>query len=134
LNDTNFYCNCTQGRTGIHCEQSINYCQNVTCLNKGICRLLLHGYQCQCLFDSSGLHCEDVATSLLVRQYVSKGFAYVVIIVLVATAAFIIILDILKYVFGIDPVREERERIRRKRILLKQNNSKHLKPPKTYRP
>jgi hypothetical protein len=75
-----------------------------------------------------------VATSLLVRQYVSKGFAYVVIIVLVATAAFIIILDILKYVFGIDPVREERERIRRKRILLKQNNSKHFKPPKTYRP
>ncbi len=57
-------------------------------------------------------------------------FTYIAIIILVATAGFIIVLDILKYGFDIDPVREERERMRYKRALLK-----HEKPIplKTYR-
>ena len=55
-----------------------------------------------------------MAPSLLIRQYISKGFAYIAILVLLSTAAFIFILDVLKYGFGIDPVREERERMRNK--------------------
>lgn len=130
LNNTNFHCNCTRGHTGIHCEHLIDYCDNMTCLNKGICRSLLLDYKCECLFGTSGRQCENVSTNLLIHQYVSKGFAYIAIIILVATAGFIIVLDILKYGFDIDPVREERERMRYKRALLK-----HEKPIplKTYR-
>jgi hypothetical protein len=104
----------------------------VTCLNKGVCQSLLLDYKCECLFGTPGCHCEDVATSLLIRQYISKGFAYIAIIVLASTAAFIIILDILKYVFGIDPVRGERDRIRRKRALLETKQFEKLKLRKTY--
>jgi len=128
MNETDFHCNCTRGRTGVHCELLVYYCKNVTCLNKGICRSLLFDYKCECLFGTSGHHCENVATSLLIRQYVSKGFAYIAILVLIATAGFIIVLDILKYGFGIDPVCEEREQIRRKRALSKQKNHDKSKP------
>ena len=46
---------------------------------------------------------------------VSKSFAYVAVIALVCVVAFVITMDILKYCFGIDPVKEERERIRREK-------------------
>ena len=99
----------------------INNCDNVTCLNKGICRRLFLDYQCECLYGTSGRHCEDVSTSLLVHQYVARSFAYIVIIVLSLTVAFIVIMDVLKYGFGIDPVHEERERLQRKRAALRRN-------------
>lgn len=107
---------------GIHCEQMINKCDNVTCLNKGICRHLFLDYQCECLYGTSGRHCENMSTSLLVRKYIAKSFAYVVIIVLCLTVAFIIIMDVLKYGFGIDPVHEERERLQRQRAERRRNN------------
>lgn len=50
---------------------------------------------------------------MVVRQTVCKSFGYVAILALVIVAMFIVIMDILKYGFGIDPVREERERLRR---------------------
>jgi hypothetical protein len=46
---------------------------------------------------------------------VSKSFAYVAITAMTTVAMFVIIMDILKYCFGIDPVHEERERIRREK-------------------
>ncbi len=39
--------------------------------------------------------------------------ASIAILVMVSAVTFIIIMDILKYYFGIDPVERERERIRR---------------------
>jgi len=35
---------------------------------------------------------------------------------MVTVAIFVVVMDILKYCFDIDPVHEERERIRRKRL------------------
>lgn len=46
---------------------------------------------------------------------VSKSFAYIGIVAMVSVVIFIVVMDILKYCFGIDPVREERERLRRER-------------------
>lgn len=133
LNDTHFQCSCTKERTGIHCEDPIDYCKNVTCLNKGVCQSLSPGYKCLCITaDYSGTHCEDVARSVIVRQYVSKTFGYIAIISLFIVVAFLVIMDILKYVFGIDPVREERELLRRRRAGLGRKNVETPKLKETH--
>ena len=83
------------------------------------------GYRCQCLTnDYWGRHCEYVSTRLLIRQYISESVGYVAILVLVATITFVIVMDVLKYIFGIDPVRRERDEIRRGRALLERRNRK----------
>ena len=43
----------------------------------------------------------------------SKSFAYIVIIAFVLVFAFILALDILKYGFGIDPTKDEKENLRK---------------------
>ncbi len=73
-------------------------------------------------YSYSGAHCEYFATGIIIRQYVSKTFGYVAIIALSTVAGFVIIMDILKYGFGIDPVQKERELIRRKHALLEREN------------
>ena len=124
VNNDTFRCTCAFGWTGIRCETMVNHCDNVTCQNRGVCLPLLGKYKCECLGDSfSGEHCEKTATHMVVRQVVSKSFAYVAILALFCVVAFIVIMDILKYGFGIDPVREELERIRR------QKRAKRAKPP-----
>ena len=121
---TTFHCTCDEGWQGIHCESMINFCENVTCQNKGVCRPLLRNYTCECLGDNyySGRHCELTASKIKIYKIVSQSFAYIGILVLISVVMFIIIMDILKYCFGIDPVRSERRRIRRKR------RAKHRKP------
>ena len=46
------------------------------------------------------------------HQAVSRSFAYVAIIALIAVALFIAAMDILKYGFGIDPVPNDRDRMK----------------------
>lgn len=114
---------CASGWTDIHCQTMINYCHDVTCHNKAICRPLLSGYKCECLTSSySGPHCENVARNIVAREIVAKSFAYVVIIALTMVIIFIAILDILQYGFGIDPVRDERELLHRQRIQYEDRN------------
>ena len=115
ISDSIFHCECLPGWTGYHCESMINFCHNITCVN-GICRPLLLNYTCECFRnDYSGRHCEITSAKLFAIKIVSKSFTYVAIIALVITCAFIIIMDILKYCFGIDPIREDLEKIRQKR-------------------
>ena len=52
----------------------------------------------------------------MVSEIVSKSFGCVVVIAFIVVAMFIVGLDLLKYVFGIDPVQEERERLRQQKI------------------
>jgi len=93
-----------------------NYCENITCDNNGVCRTLFLNYTCECLGNSySGRHCEIISTKIKIYRIVSKSFAYVAILVMISFAMFIIIMDILKYCFGIDLTREEVERIRREK-------------------
>ncbi|CAF1113374.1 unnamed protein product [Adineta ricciae] len=115
--DTTFHCECDDGWQGIHCESMTNYCHNITCSNNGVCRPLLRSYKCECLGSSySGRHCETASKKIVIFKIVSKSFAYIAVIALGCVAAFVIIMDILRYGFGIDPVREERVQIRRARL------------------
>ncbi len=116
LKNKTFFCECEEGWKGTRCETKINYCDNIKCENNGICHPLVRGYKCECLGDSfSGQHCEIVAAKIQIYQIASKSFAYIAIIALLSVAMFIVIMDILKYCFGIDPVHDERERLRRRR-------------------
>jgi hypothetical protein len=85
-------------------------------MNNGVCRPLLLNYTCECLSGSySGRHCEITAKRIIIYKIVSKSFAYIVIIAITTVAMFVLIMDILKYCFGIDPVHVERERYRRQK-------------------
>ena len=118
INSTDFFCNYTRGHTGLQCEQLVNYCQQVTCYNQGVCVSTLVDYTCQCISTSySGRHCENVAGSVVLRQYVSRTLGYIAIIAIVLVAAFVLMMDLLKYGFGVDPVGEERERNRRRKVI-----------------
>jgi hypothetical protein len=106
----------------------MNYCQNITCENNGVCRPLFMNYSCECLGESySGRHCEIIANKMVVREIVSKSFGYIAILSLISVALFIITMDVLKYCFGIDPVGEELEKKRQKK------EAKKRKPPVVQR-
>ena len=106
-----FACICDEGWTGAHCEASVNYCENVTCKNNGVCRPTFRDYQCDCVSASySGRHCETTASSLASRQKVTRSFGYVAILFLAGVFLFIGMLDVLKYIFRIDPARDDRAR------------------------
>ena len=111
--DTTFQCICQNGWIGDNCESTVNYCDDSTCMNNAVCRPLFLNYSCECLTSSySGRHCEMFSTGLIVLQTVCKSFGYIVIIMLIAAASFVVILDILKYGFGIDPNKEDLARMR----------------------
>ena len=111
-----FICHCQTGWTGQYCQTTINHCENVTCLNDGVCKSSLFNYTCQCLGDSySGSYCEIVNENIETSQMVSKSFGYVAIIMIVLFALSIITMDILKYAFNIDPVRRNVQRKKQKR-------------------
>jgi hypothetical protein len=101
----------------------INYCHDELCQNRGVCRPILNGYFCECLIGSySGQHCEIIAMRIVILQAASKSMAYIAIIALLCVAMFVIIMDILKYCFGIDPVEEERRKIRHARRIKRQKD------------
>ncbi|CAF0987495.1 unnamed protein product [Rotaria sordida] len=101
----------------------INYCdfKNVICQNNGICRPLLLNYTCEYLGNNhySGRHYEITSKKRLIFKFISKSFSYIVIIAMIIVAMFVVIMDILKYCFGIDPVAEERRRIRQEKQMAK---------------
>jgi hypothetical protein len=118
---TAFTCSCASGWQNIHCQTKINYCKNISCLNKGVCLSLLLNYTCECIDNSySGRYCETIGNSLVVHQTVARSFAFIAISVTLSVALFIVIMDVLKYCFGIDPVdsirQEGRYRRRRKHV------------------
>ena len=72
--NTTYECLCQSGWTNINCETKINYCDNIKCLNNGICRSILLNFTCECLGTSySGRYCEITAQAAAVHQVVSKS-------------------------------------------------------------
>lgn len=116
-NGRNFNCTCPFGWYGKHCEIIDDHCQSFPCQNNAVCQPLPGSYECKCLHDSySGRNCEIVGIKIKTLRFVSKSFATVAIAILVCTGSFIVIMDILKYGFAIDPVEPERRRLRQQRL------------------
>jgi len=47
----------------------IDYCENVTCENNGVCQRLFMNFTCACVHDGfSGRYCEIVSTKSLEKQ------------------------------------------------------------------
>ncbi len=117
ISSSEFLCKCAEGWEGIHCETMVNYCGNITCENNGVCRPLFRDYQCECSSnDYSGRYCEITASTLIARKAVSKSFGYIAIICILIVIGFIVVLDALKYIFRIDPTRDELERLQRQKL------------------
>ncbi|CAF2683712.1 unnamed protein product [Rotaria sp. Silwood2] len=121
-NQTTFKCICEHGYDGSHCELISDMCINITCQNKGICFPSHLSWTCLCLDPElySGSYCEHKSSSLVVKQVLSKSFASIAIVAIIAVFLFVIIMDILKYVFKIDPVDRER------RLMELEQKKKHL--------
>jgi hypothetical protein len=103
--NTTFICLCKTGWHGIHCETKINYCENITCFNKGVCQPSFLTFTCRCVDDNySGQYCEVTSNQMVIHQRISKSFAYIAIIAIISMIMFIVTLDGLKYLFGIDVV------------------------------
>lgn len=117
VNTLTYRCECNSGYTGTNCELKINLCRNVTCANNGICKMIDMNWKCFCLSDTLyyGEYCQHRTNALKVKIALTKSFASVAISAITITCSFVILMDVLKYVFKIDPVKTERHRRKRKR-------------------
>ena len=92
----------------------VNYCEGVKCENSGVCRPSFMNYTCECAGTSySGRYCEIKSSSLTTKQTIKRSFGYIAIIGIAIVLGIIVSMDVLKYVFNIDPVDKERKRIQR---------------------
>ncbi|CAF4356770.1 unnamed protein product, partial [Adineta steineri] len=107
ISSIDFKCTCDDGYKGKNCEITVDLCNNVTCQNNGVCFQTYLNYTCQCLSGYKGLHCEIAETSGIIRTYVAKSFGYIAILMLCGLIGFLVILDALKYIFGIDPAKSQ---------------------------
>ena len=118
-NGTDFRCECADGYNGVTCELKIDYCGNITCQNHGICQTVQMQWKCRCLDSNlyTGDYCQFKSSALKMREIISRSFAGVAIGAITVTCGFVVVMDILKYAFQIDPVECERESYRRRRDL-----------------
>jgi hypothetical protein len=106
-----FNCTCAEHWQGRLCETKINYCWNITCFNGGVCRPSIGNWTCECPGkDYLGRHCELITSRITIYRSIAKSFAFIAIIAMSLVAMFIVMMDILKYCFGIDLIDEDRKK------------------------
>jgi hypothetical protein len=112
----------------MHCELVDNMCFNITCQNKGRCISSHLSWSCNCLDPLlySGTYCEHKSSSLITKEILSKSFASVAITAIIVVMLFVVIMDILKYGFGIDPVDRERQLMKSKQEKKRLNKNKRI--------
>ena len=105
-----FRCECAEAYNGLHCELQVDLCGNITCENNAFCQTTDLVWKCICIDDKLfyGDYCQFQSNSLKVLKALSRSFASVAITAIALTCLFIFLMDLLKYVFHIDPVKGER--------------------------
>ena len=78
----------------------------------------------------SGRYCQVKSTALVVREVLSKSFAYIAITAITAVFVFVIVMDVMKYVFKIDPVDRERRLIMLEQEKRQKKKNRRKKPRK----
>ena len=112
-----FKCRCPDHWQDFLCQTKVNYCHNITCKNQGCCRPNVGNWTCECPGNNYyGRYCEYPVRKILIHRIIAKTFAYIAIIAMVMVALFVLTMDILKYVCGIDPVAEDREKLRQGKL------------------
>ncbi|XP_018650604.1 Jagged [Schistosoma mansoni] len=66
-------CICGTGYQGKYCQQSINYCETMPCMNNGICINGLEGYECICEEGFNGVQCENQTRSCVQENLCKNG-------------------------------------------------------------
>ena len=102
-------CKCPAGKLGGHCQDEVDICKNITCQNHGQCVSKYGNWSCLCINTDlySGTYCQIKSSSLRIKEIVSRSFAGVAIGCISAVIGFILIMDMLKYCFDINPVDHE---------------------------
>ncbi len=121
---------------GLHCEINIDDCLEDSCKNGAQCEDLINDFRCICTSFFSGQFCETKNAELEMKENVSRSFSVLAILFIILTYAFFISLDILKFVFKIEPESLSRERdIRKKKKLMKKimEDMKDKKKRRQYR-
>lgn len=119
INDeATFQCNCTSGYEEPYCNTTTNMCKDIVCENGAICQSDHKSWKCECLGSSlySGLYCQDKSFELIAKEILSKSFSVIAILSIAALFLFVFTMDVLKYVFEIDPVDRERRLMRLKQM------------------
>ena len=120
-----FECECYPGYEGLHCESLTDYCRSIICQNNGQCRPSLLNFTCECTTsDFTGRYCEIKSASLVIKAAVKQSIGYIAIIAILGAFSIIVMLDILKYVFKIDPVEKERRNLAKQRRRQREQRSK----------
>ena len=103
-------CTCPSGKNGNHCEYEIDACGNITCENRAQCVSAFGNWSCLCVDYElySGIYCETKSDKLKTKEIVSRSFASIAIGSIGTVLSFVIIMDLLKYCFRIDPIMDER--------------------------
>jgi hypothetical protein len=98
-----------------------------------MCQTIENDWECRCLDPTLyyGDYCQFKSGALRLREILSKSFAAVAIGAIVTTCSFVVVMDVLKYAFHIDPVECERDSYRRRIELQRQARRP---PPKTDHP
>lgn len=125
-NASAFDCICKYGYDGSHCELVADMCANITCENLGVCISTYLAWTCRCPDPEmySGIYCEHQSSALIIKQILSKSFASIAIAAIGGVFVFVIVMDVLKYGFRIDPVDRERQLLRSEREEKRANKGK----------
>jgi hypothetical protein len=92
---------------------------------------VLLNFTCECLGTSySGRYCGITEEAIVTRQIVSKSFGYIAITFITCVAMFFVIMDVLKYFFGIDLTEGDSKKIqRRKKRTRKRKHRRGVQKP-----